>query len=54
MTSAGATSPAHGVSAASGSSLVQMKNSLQNIWKDYSIRTDMVRSIGRSLSLVGN
>ncbi|XP_067940341.1 uncharacterized protein [Watersipora subatra] len=35
----------------SGSKFVQMKNSLQKVWDDYVSRTDMKRSIGRSLPL---
>lgn len=35
-----------------GSKLVQMKNSLSSVWDDYKQRTDVIRVIGRNLSLV--
>lgn len=41
-----------GASFSSGTKLIQMKNSLQDVWKDYNVRTDMKRPIGRSLTLV--
>jgi len=36
----------------SGSKFVQMQNSLNDIWDDFRLRTEMVRKIGRNLSLV--
>ena len=35
-----------------GSKLVQMKNPLTAVWDDYKQRTEVVRVIGRNLSLV--